>query len=171
MKTTRMIAGAALAGLLVIGPLTMTRAHDFPWPGPFSFPLTGTQVASASGETFLSVDLRADGLSASALGEAIETTVTDDGIEVKRLSGVYHTAILTKPGSAYAALIQIDVRGRANVVAHMLRNQGHVIILVLEPERSQTTMTVAGLDDGLDPQAASDAVDAVALLYASGTSF
>jgi hypothetical protein len=160
-----------MAGLLVIGPLTMTRAHDFPWPGPFSGDLMSpSQVASETGSgSLLSVDLKARGLSADALSEAIETDVTDNGLEVRRLKGVYHVAAVSVPGSSSSALIQIDSSGRMRYIGTLFNNDhGDVIILVIG--RPTTMVTDSGMDGAaLDPQQGKDAATAAALLYAAGS--
>jgi hypothetical protein len=172
MKTTRIIAGAALASLLVIGPLTMTRAHDFPWPGPFSGDLmAASQIASGTGSgSLLQVDLRAEGMSADALSEAIETSTLDNGLEVRRLQGVYHTFAVSAPGSSQSALIQIDSGMRLRLIGQLFDDgHGNVIICVLG--RPTPVVVPAGMDDGIDPQQGKDAATAAGLLLTAGMTF
>lgn len=179
MKITRTIAWTAMASLLVIGPLTMTRAHEIPtWPSPLNLPMLGTSVVSTDVGDFLNVDLRVSGLSGSALGQAIVTAPPDDdgrntGFVVKRVPGLSGYLVITTPGSAYAALIQVDLQGGLHMVAHLYRGKDatgetRVIILVLDPERQNAVVTVAGAEDGMDAQSSLDAADAGAILFAAG---
>lgn len=176
MKATRTIAWTALASLLVIGPLTMTRAHEpASWPGYSSFPLLSSGVSTEVGN-FLSVDLRVTGLSASALGEAIQTsTVSNGGFVIKRVAGVPDYIIVATPGALESVLIQIDVKERPKLVAHLYRCNdfgGLIITCPKADDRSITTVVITGaFEDGMDAQGAYDAGAAAALLMAGGTQF
>jgi len=167
MKTTRTIAWTALAGLLVIGPLTMTRAHDFPWPGPFSFPLTGTQVSSG-GAGLLTVDLRADGFSASALAEATEVISVGEEFEIIRVDGLTDYIVIVTPGTQEGVLIQIDVSARPRLMAYIHSflddDGGHVIICPKATERPDVLVSVGGYEDGMDAQSVLDAAMGGALV-------
>ena len=179
MKTTRTLAWTALAGLLVIGPLTMTRAHDFPWPGPFSHPLLGTSVApmgssvAKSSGSYMSVNLKAEGLSASALSEALVTSQDQFGeFEFKRVSGLADYIVVVIPGSDEAPLIQIDVQERPKVLGHLHRIcdglSGGVIYCPKAVDRPTTFVFTGDFEAGLTPQAALSAATAGALLLAAG---
>jgi hypothetical protein len=174
MKTTRTLAWTALAGLLVIGPLTMTRAHDFPTPGPFHYPLMGTDVASSSGSgSLLVVDLRADGFSADALADSTETFPVGEEFEILRVNGLTDYIIIVTPGLQEDPVIQIDVFDRATMVGHLHRTSdglsGTAIYCPKDAERP-TIMVGTGLDEGgIDPQTALDAAAAGALAQVAGS--
>jgi hypothetical protein len=174
MKTTRTIAWTALAGLLVIGPLTMTRAHDFPWPGPFHGDmLPGSQVSSGSGSvSLLTVDLKVEGFTAQGLAESTETFPVGEEFEIIRVNGLTDYIVIVTPGAQEDPVIQIDVSDRAKLIGHMHRScdgfSGTAIYCPKAADRPTVMVSTGQYEAGLDPQTALDAATAGALAALAG---
>jgi len=167
MKTIRTLAWTALAGLAVIGPMAISGLGDSAAGGSSS----DTTITTPSGGTVF-YDLTALGFTVDALDEAV-VVMACEAFCIKMLPGASDYIVLTTPDDQAATLVKFTI-GRGVKVADMRRVRrfsGRAVVEITPVDRTRpdARVGIALPKDGMDPQAVVNALDAGAILFASGT--
>lgn len=175
MRTTRIIAWAALAGLLVVGPMAVAPAVTSSSAGTFHHPILGAAVASSDGGA-LTFDLAANGFTAEGLEDGVRTVLLEGGAYEATLDERFVPyLVVSEPDSLNAALVKVADDGTTSVLAVLRRvrtlgGRYLVGIRVIDRERPDGLLIVPtiGRDDGMGLSRMTSAGNAGAILYAAG---
>jgi hypothetical protein len=133
----------------------------------------GTTVTAPMGPagSMVFYDLTAMGFTVDALSEAVETTLIGD-LEIKTLPGDSQHFVLTTPDDQAATLVKWTL-GRGVKIADMRRVrrfEGRAVAHIVPVDRTlpDALVGIALPKGGIDPEAVVHALDAGAILYASG---